>query len=233
MQIVSATSLVMVFLHRKSQGTMIDVSLFLTFGVVAMALIVERISSRIAAVGTTIVLVGTIFFVGLASAAPSVVLRRLADNSSIAREFEAWVDSERHLPVVYYMGGLPQPLMFPAADLYAVSGAAASPAQRKFFDRLYPRVRFANPAHGRFAGPHVAVVPEYLDLLPQTPEVLKEWPQMWPGVSVLAAMPELRSAIGADNLARCRIFQFKETQDRRQLLYFASYPTKVTACLVR
>ena len=135
--------------------------------------------------------------------------------------------------MVYYMNGLPQPIMFPAADLYAISGAAAASGQVEFMAKWYPRARFVKPSDGLINEDHIAVIPEYLDTLPSSAVTLKEWPQMWPKESVFEIYPAFKMLIDEPGLHRCKVFQFTEIQRREQLLYFSAYPTKVTICQYR
>ena len=54
---------------------------------------------------------------------------------------------------------------------------------------------------------------------------------MWPVVNIFENHKRLKNQLTTLN-SKCEIFQFEETQPRKYMLYYSTYPTKVTACIV-
>ena len=227
-QVLIIAGLCYLFWVRRAQGTMIDISLYLVFGSLILASLLARVSG-LKKVATCIVL--PLCF-GVFLAGERISLKALSKNSAIARELEVFRGISPDLPVIYYMQGLSQPILFPSPYIFAITGSAASPSREKYLHRFYPEIRMADPDKGVVKGRHLAIIPEYLDLLPVTAETRKEWPDAWPEVAPLVRGPLADVIKFRDAAGDCREFQFLEVQNRRWLLYFASYAHKITACWI-
>jgi hypothetical protein len=210
---------------------MIDVTLFLLFGVAVMsALLVHSRYGGVVVTGVIgVLLVAHVGAVLMAD--PVRVVRRLRHNSQLAAKVDAMTREHPALPVVFYMADMRQPLIFPSPDLYAAIRVAGMPGERRYLRRYHPRLDISDPAAGPRPGPHVLIVPEYLALLPRTPETLAEWPDIHGGVDVIARDARFAEVVASPQNG-CRVFQFEE-EDRRYLHNFWVYATKVTVCVVR
>jgi len=217
--------------RRLSQGTMIEVSLFLFFTSVVMMFYQFRNGMRSFSFAA---FVGILVVSGLSVSLgkPGIILGRLSENSETALQFEKYLSAYPGNPVVYYMKGLPQPIIFPSANLIGALTASSNSDVQNIMMRYFPDIKFSNPEDGPILTPHIAVVPEYLDVLKETEEARSEWPQMWPKVEVFSPYPDFLKGLPFYDEQRCRVFQFKEVQSREHLVYFSVYRTKVTVCVI-
>lgn len=214
---------------RRTVGTMLDVALYLAFSVTTLAALCWRFGApRRAVQWFTVAMLGACV-IAMLTANPGAVFHRLIVNSDHARQIEAIAASHPTLPVVYYMDSWAQPLIFPAADFYGVVGIAPGEGVAQYQKAYFPRTRWASPANAPIQEPHVAIIPEYLDMLPRTPENLAEWPDMYPKFEVLGVQPALTAFVNRPENG-CRTFQFVG-QDARRLHALYGYATRVTVCV--
>jgi len=213
---------------RKAQGTMIDISQFAVFGSVVLTFLAGHLYRLRKTALCAIATICGSFIVGLVDASPGKLIDALTYNSRLAEKFNSHVHGKVAVPVVYYMSGTPQPLLFPSV-LFAATVPAATP---EYMSRYFPGVHSREPGKGRIEGPHIAVIPEYLDRMPVTEATIKEWPAVWPIVNVFDSYPELRSQLLHEDHG-CDVFQFREIRDHPSYLYHSFYPTRVTVCAIR
>jgi hypothetical protein len=161
---------------------------------------------------------------------PLAIVDRLASNSAQARTFETLRQAHPELPIVYYMSGYPQPLIFPSIDTYAHVGLQATPVTAAYVRDVLPRTTFRGPQDGLLDGPQLMVIPEYLDTLPEDPADRVEWPDMYRRVDTLTEYPVFSERVARLGSA-CQVFQFRG-EDSTSLHQIWVYPTRVTACTV-
>ena len=220
--------LIWLLLVRAALGTMLDIVLYvaLAFVVTSVAISARRLSTVIGFI--VIVLVSSVFIVEVR---PDKLLSDLRHNSKLASEIDAL--SADDMPVVFYQNGLPQPTLFPASRqicIFKAAGAVPSSQYHILIAELCPNTSAASPDHPLRPEAHIAIVPEYLVGLPESPLIDREWPGKWPKyiVDFIALDPT-----GRLNQQNCSIFQFRELFSAADsLLYYSSYPTKVTVCSV-
>jgi hypothetical protein len=160
---------------------------------------------------------------------PADALQRFQHNSRTAEAIQARISAAGELPHVYYMHASPQPLMFPSIDLSVVNTSALSPeAHDAFVAQFHPLARWADPANGPLAIAHVMIVPEYVDVLPDSPDVVREWPGRYAPVTIFGADPRF-DAIREDPANACQSYMYDE-QDRTYLHNLYQYATRVTVC---
>ena len=221
--------LLLQFSSRRTVGTMLDVSLYLAFGVTTLGVLCLRLGgARWLVQGLTVAMLAGCL-VAVVAAQPGAVFHRLIVNSEPGRQIDAIRSSRPDLPVVLYVDGWDQPLIFPSGDFFGVVGLAPNDAVTRYRETYYPRTRYVSPGAGPIREPHIAIIPEYVELLPATPENLAEWPQMWPKVEVLGVQPALTAFVGEPEHG-CQRFQFV-AQDSTRLHAFYGYATRVTVCV--
>jgi hypothetical protein len=212
---------------RTALGTMLDIVVYVAILFVVLTSILSTGSVRFA----TAIIVGAMVVVTAAFVHvvdPTAVLRVLRQNSKLAMEIEALTRTS--LPIVFYQAGAPQPVLFPSALQICIYKASASPAYKTLTAALCSSMREASPDQPLLPGRHVAIVPEYLVGLPDSPAITREWPQKWSkNVVNFAALDPTRRL----DRGHCRVFQFQElSKAEKSLLYYSAYPTRVTVCRV-
>ncbi len=221
--------LIYMFHTRTCQGTMIDISIFTTFAIVVLSALISKLQFKKASYIIACLIV-IIFLASIISFEPRVIQQNLTINSNVARDFQKYIDDGQELQTIYYMPEIEQSLLFPSADLLGLYKALGSSHKNEFIAKYYPRSELKN-LKKLSSNKHIAIIPEYVDLIPKTPLSIREWPNMPPPFSMAANYPLLLEEIN-QRATNCRIFQFKEIQNRKQLLYYSVYPTKVTACIL-
>lgn len=229
-QTLGFATLALLLWRRASQGTMIDVTNYLAFCGAVNSAAITRHCSRLRWCLPVFTLVT--FVIGVAAADPFTMVGRLRHNSREARAIQNIISHRSSLPIVFYMAGLPQSLLFPSAEqimLYELSSASdPSRCLREFC----PRLQTAHPGNGLINEAHIAIIPEYIDSIPRTEGVLREWPSIWPAVQVLSEYPELVKGL-QDRSEESIHSQFTEVQPRTHLLYYHCHPTQVHTYVVR
>jgi hypothetical protein len=225
-QMIAVAFLAVQFRVRLAQSTMLDIVIFMTFSQAVLSFSVAQ-QSRSAAVALLVSL-AAIFLISFFAIYPLDAFERMRLRSQITRQFETFRDSLGPVPSAYYVTALSQPVMFPSSDFFPIIGTSGSPGGTLYLQRFYPRFRLVDPSTP-LREPHIAIVPEYLDAIPETPQRRAEWPQMYLPVDVFGTMPLFKDAIGPQRPA-CRVFQFPEIFDREHLIYVSNYATKVTVC---
>ena len=209
---------------RTALGTMLDIVVYVAilFVVLTIAVPAGRRARFVPALVVGTVVVAAFVYV----VHPHALLVRLRHNSQVAAEIEAM--TRTNLPIVFYQAGLPQPILFPSARQICIYKASASPAYQTLTSVLCPGTRTASPDQPLLPGAHVAIIPEYLIGLPDSPTITSEWPQKWSKVAV-----DFAALDPAGRLRRCRVFQFQELWSAAEsLLYYAAYPTRVIVCRI-
>jgi hypothetical protein len=230
-QLIGAVFLLWQLHVRLAQSTMFDVTIFVTFGVVIL-MFALRMHKPLKPVAVTIASALVVTFIaGFGSAYSLDAFQRMRERSRLAWEFERYRARFGRIPSVYYVvEGLSQPLLFPSVDFFPIIGASGTMGGTRYLLRFYPLVRIGDPTNP-LREPHVAIVPEYLDAIPDTPERRAEWPQMYRRIDVFDAVPAFRQFLRPER-PNCRVFQFPEVFDREHLIYITNYATKVTVCPV-
>jgi hypothetical protein len=221
---ISLTALALILSRRLAQGTMIDVSLVTLFSVfLCVSLLLNSWTERAAVVAVGAGISGVVL-IAVASMNPAAALGALAHNSSEARRLNQLLDEDNSRPIVYYTPGMSQPALIPSPEQicgYKITDPV-------LIAKRCPRFRIIDPRSGLTNAAHYAVLPQYLDTLPETPQLQKEWPEHWQKIQYLdteAWQSALRGRV-------CHRFNFVETQSRAHLVYFSVYAATVTVCVI-
>lgn len=215
---------------RSSQGTMIDITSYLAFCAAVNSAIMARGCVRLRMLVPMLAV--TSLAVGAASADPVGTIARLQHNSEGARAIHNIVEGHPSLPIVFYMAGLPQSLLIPSAEQIMLYELSSTSDPQNCFDLLCPRLRTRNPANGLLDEEHIAIIPEYIDVVPRTREIVEEWPAIWPAVHVLSEHPKLSNELRERGRLEFQ-YRFVEIQLRRHLLYYHAHPTLAHVYVVK
>lgn len=224
---ISLSTLLAIFSHRAAQGTMIDISFITLFSLYLCTSFLLVSKSRIyssVATGVFLAFSGFAFIFQQ----PGKILDDLAINSRNAEQFNLYTKAHKNFPMVYYMDGLSQPVLMPSPEQICAYKASAAANYTSLLAKNCPRTQIRGSNAGLLNEAHYAIFPEYIDTLPETDQMNREWPEHWKEIKLLQNNNWQR-VLAPYN---CKVFNFVATQAPQHLVYFSSYPLKATVCLI-
>lgn len=202
---------------RFTQGTMVDSTLALQFFFLINLLVLENIRTSLRLVTIPLSILAAIcILLGFFNMENFKKIRVLIHNSEKGQNISCVLKNSK-LPIVFYLSGTPQPLIFPSAELITFVRMQNQSA-KKYQEILLPNIHFTD-AKKPLLFEHIGLLPEYEGSSARTEKNLKIWKEMYP--------PLIAESSLSYSFEGGEIFQFEPLQCDNNLLYYFVYPTIV------